>query len=110
MICKGSLQNFVLENELFPVENGERVCVIEDEPQILQKLSLLLGTWLKFKEIVFPFNHPRIKFDWLRSVSSTYFWKLIPGQLDFPQGDFQEYCFCVEFSPGGFPRVLFLGV
>ena len=27
MICKGSLQNFVLENELFPVENGERGCV-----------------------------------------------------------------------------------
>ena len=26
MICKGSLQNFVLENELFPVENGERLC------------------------------------------------------------------------------------
>ena len=85
-------------------------CVIQDEPQSLQKLSLLLGTWLKFKEIVFPFNHPRIKLDWLRSVSSTYFRKLIPGQLDFPQGDFQEYCFWVEFSPGGFPRVLFLGV
>ena len=91
-------------------KNGERLCVIQGEPQILQKLSLLLGTWLKFKEIVFPFNHPRIKFDWLRSVSSTYFWKLIPGQLDFPQGDFQEYCFWVALSPGGFPRVLFLGV
>ena len=86
MICKGSLQNFVLENELFPVENGERVCVIQDEPQILQKLSLLLGTWLKFKEIVFPFNHPRIKFDWLRSVSSTYFgnWYLV--SWIFPRG------------------------
>ena len=44
MICKGSLQNFVLENELFPMENGERLCVIQNEPQILQKLSLLLGT------------------------------------------------------------------
>ena len=35
MICKGPLQNFVMENELFPVENGERLCEIQDEPQIL---------------------------------------------------------------------------
>ena len=27
MIGKLSVQNFVLENELFPVENGERLCV-----------------------------------------------------------------------------------
>ena len=35
MIWKGPLQNFVVENELFLVENGERLCEIQDEPQIL---------------------------------------------------------------------------
>ena len=108
MICKVSLQNFVLENELFPVENGERLCVIQDEPQIYRNYHCYWAHDSKFKEIVFSFNHPRIKFDWLRLVSSTYFWKLIPGQLDFPQGDFQEYCFWVALFPGGFPKVLFL--
>ena len=34
----------------------------------------------------------------------------IVSGLRFSQGDFQKYCFCVEFSPGGFPRVLFLDV
>ena len=43
MICKGSLQNFVLENELFPVENGERLCVIQDEPQIFTEIITAIG-------------------------------------------------------------------
>ena len=38
MIIKGPLQNFVLENELFHVENGERLCEILDELQILQEI------------------------------------------------------------------------
>ena len=28
------MQNFVLEIKLFPVENGERLCDIQDEPQV----------------------------------------------------------------------------
>ena len=43
MIIKGSLQNFVLENELFHMENGERLCDILDELQILQEILTASG-------------------------------------------------------------------
>ena len=41
MIWKGPLQNFVMENELFPVENGERLWNTRWAPDFIEIIAFI---------------------------------------------------------------------
>ena len=52
------MQNFVLENELFPVENGERLCVIQDDPRFYRNYHCYWAHDSSLKKLSFHLAMP----------------------------------------------------